>query len=331
MPPMDRPPSVRHGMPGWPLSAKLITALLIVAAVLGAIGTVVGFTSDGDSTTDAQIATLTTERDELRAQIAEYDTRIAAVAAERDAVAAELAEFDTASSGVEAERDQLLVQLAALDTALSAVTTDRDDLATRLTELDATFAELTASTAGLDESITRLTAERDQLQISLAAATQRATSAITERDALAALFPMTLEADLADVDLVGTYDVAYTTGYCEGFATCGTVPIVDELKIVETTEGWLRLEMDGFVSAGLFRVVGSLSTIAGSMDAVPACGTTPRAAVVTVTMFPHGLTISDDGSYRISDLGASFTVQTPAIGTCAAGVAVYGGELTPQA
>ena len=320
-------------MSAWPSSAKLVMAILIVAALLGAIGTVVGFVSGDDSTTelDAQIATLTSERDDLLAQLAEYDTRIAAVTTERDAVAAELAELDTTASGVAAERDQLVAQLASLDTALAAVTTDRDDLAVRLTELDATFADLTADIAELDESVARLSAERDQLQSSLAAETLRASSAITERDALAALFPMALDADLADVDLVGTYDVDFTKGYCEGFVSCGTVPTVDELQIVETTEGWLRLEMDGFVSAGLFRVPGSLSTIAGSIEAVPACGTTPRVAVVTVTMYPHGLTVADDGTYEISDLGASFTVQSQAIGTCPAGVAVYGGELTPRA
>lgn len=325
-------------MPAWPFSAKLVTAILIVAAVLGAIGTVVGFTSDGDSTADldAQIATLTTERDDLQAQLAEYDARIATVTTERDAVAAELAELDAASDVATAQRDQLVAQLAALDTTLSAVTVERDDLATQLTQLDATFATLTADVAELDESVAVLTAERDQLlvdkielQSRIAGETARANAAITERDALAALFPMTLEADLADVDLVGTYDIDYTKVYCDGFTTCGTVPTVDELKIVETAQGYLRLEMAGFVSAGLFRADGSLYAIASSTTAVPACGTTPRPAVITVTMYPHGLTVADDGTYAIDDLGASFTVQSDAIGSCPAGLAAYGGQLTP--
>ena len=50
-PPAGRPRATPHVTPPWPPRAKLWVAVLLVAAVLGAVGTVIGFTSGDDTAT----------------------------------------------------------------------------------------------------------------------------------------------------------------------------------------------------------------------------------------------------------------------------------------
>jgi len=108
------------------------------------------------------------------------------------------------------------------------------------------------------------------------------------------------------------------------------VPDVDEAVIRSTPQGWLNLEIDGLISAGLFRVDGALYAIADHTVAAPGCGTTPQPARVAVAIYPQGLTVTDDGGHSVKDLGATITVDASATAACPSGLAFYGAEMLPQ-
>jgi chorismate mutase len=289
-----------------PSRAPLVVALLIVA-LLGAVGTIVGFASGGEESTDTSelestIATLTTERDGLTAQVGQLDSTIATLTTERDGLTAQVGQLDSTIAANAIERDQLVAQVSELDSSIATLTAQRDGL----------------------------TAEVSELQADLAAEIRRAESAIADRDALAALFPLDFAGALAIDDLVGTYDADYSAAYRSGFAS-GAIDPPAEIEISETADGFLVLEMDGFVTAGLYRVDGALVAIADSTTAVPACDGSPRVARVGITVFPHDLAAGADGTVAVNALGASITVQTAATADCPAGLAVYGGQFAPQA
>ena len=156
----------------------------------------------------------------------------------------------------------------------------------------------------------------------------RAIAAEAERDALVDLFPITFDSSLVGVDLAGDWNLAWDEAYCTGFATCGSAPGFKTLTITEDTNGWLRAEVDGVFDAGLFRVDGALYGITNSTTAAPACDGAQRNAHVGMTLYAHGVTVADDGTHQIEDLGASFVIDAPATATCPAGVAFYGASLT---
>ena len=349
-PPGRIPPATPHVTPPWPPRAKVVVAVLLVAAVLGAIGTVVGFMQDDNPTVTEQeyettIETLTAERSALVAQTTELQATIDTLTTERDGLAAQVTGFDATIDTLTTERDDLAAQIAAQDATIDTLTAELDGIATQVVWLDATIVtrtgqrdELAARVTELDATIDTLTTERDglvvdvvDLESDLAAQTQLTVTAVAERNALATLFPITFDASLEGVDLVGTYDVELTKAYCDGLTTCATVPSVDELTIRETPEGYLELVIDDFVTAGMFRVDGALYAIADSTTAVSACAGTARVARVAVTVYAHGMTLADDGTQQVTDLGASLTVQAPATASCPAGLAFYGAQITPQA
>lgn len=279
----------------WPMGAKALVVVLLVAAVLGAVGTVIGFTTGDDKTVtpdttemEATIDSLTIERNRL---LSAYDAMTVDLVAQRNLT-------DVAQQA----RDDLARQVSAIETQIATITAQRDNLRTANANLGASLA-----------------AQQDEL-----------VAVEAERDALAALFPMRFDATLQGVDLVGTYDVRFTEVYCEGFATCGVLPPINEVVIQETPEGWLQVMIPGFTTTALHRVDGALYGITDTSADVFACGTTPRVARVAVTMFGHGLRVADDGSHQITDLGGSVTVQAPAATGCAAGLAFYGVDLAPQ-
>jgi cell division protein FtsB len=327
-----------------------VVAVLLVAAMLGAIGTVVGFMRDDNPTVTEQeyrttIETLTAERSDLVARTTELQATIDSVTTERDGLAAQVTGFDATIDSLTTERDGLAAQVTGFDATVDTLTADLDGITTRVAWLDATIAtrtgqrdELAAQVSELDATIDTLTTERDglvadvvDLESDLAAQTQLTVTAVAERNALAKLFPITFDASLEGVDLVGTYDVELTKAYCEGFATCATLPSVDELTVRKTPQGYLELVIDDFVTAGMFRVDGALYAIADSATAVGACAGTPRVARVAATVYAHGMTVADDGTQQVADLGASLTVQAPATAGCPAGLAFYGAQVTPQA
>lgn len=279
----------------WPTGAKALVVVFLIAAMLGAAGTVIGFMTGDDETVapdttelEATIDSLTAERDRL---LTVYD-----------ALGVDLVTQRNLTAEARQARDQLARQISAVETQLLTITAQRNNLRSANVNLGAAFV-----------------AESD-----------RADAAQAQLDDLAALFPMKFDTTLAGVDLVGTYDVKFTEVYCNGFGTCGVLPPVNEVVIQETPEGWLRLMIPGFTSTALHRVDGGLYAITDSSADAFACGTTARAARVAVTMFGHGLTVADNGAHQITDLGGSLTVEAPAAAGCPAGLAFYGVSMTPQ-
>jgi peptidoglycan hydrolase CwlO-like protein len=316
----------------WPSSARIWVVVLAVIALLGAFGTVIGFMSGGEDTTapeDAQatIEALTAERADLVAQATDLQATIDTLTAQRTDLQAQL-------ETVTAERTDLQAQL-------ETVTAERTDLQATIDTLTAERTDLQAQLSGVQSELTSLTADRDaavaeiaDLEAALTAQTQATTAAIAQRNALAKAFPLDVEASLdglTSADLVGTYDVELTKAFCGGFASCATVPAIDELTLRTTPEGWLQLVIPNVVTAGLFRVDGALYAIADGTLPLASCGGVPRAAEFTVTIYAQGLSVAADGTAAVTGLAGSLTVQALATASCPTGLAFYGAQITPQA
>jgi hypothetical protein len=334
-PPDEMPPVAPRPSAPWPSRAKLLIALLAVAALLGVAGTIIGFaTGDGtpasEQELESRITELIAERDALADQVPQLQSMIDNVAAEREDLVDQVSDLDMTITELTAERDDLAQQLAVIEATTGIAT---EDLVGQLAELDATIDALTIERDGLARRVTVYESSLAMLRADLFSETDRAVTAEAERDVLADLFPITFDASLDGVaveDLEGTYDVSFNQAYCNGFTTCGTDLTFDELTLEATTEGYLTVEIDDLVTAGMYRVDGALYAVAESTPDVTACGTTPRPARTAVTIFAYGIAVADDGTHQVTDLGASLTIQSEAGGTCGAGLAFYGTELTPQ-
>jgi hypothetical protein len=299
-PPERTPPIRGSANTPWPRGAKVLTAVLLVVALLGVFGTVVAITN----------------RDDVAATQRQYQSQIDQLAGQRD-------------TAISAQHD-LQTQLAAANDRATTVEVARDALATELNAVQSRIETLTGRTTELQAALDKTTVSNAVTQGQLAAQTDRTTWATAERDALAKLFPVTFDASLVGVNLFGTYDIKWHEAYCSSLTTCGTTPSVQQATITASPEGWPVLTMNGYVSAGLHRVDGALFTIVDTTTAVPAVGSTPRLARVAITLYAHGVTVADNGSRHIADLGASIAVSVPAVGDAPDGVAFYGAELTPH-
>jgi hypothetical protein len=307
----------------WPRNAKILVAILAVAGLIGSIGAILAVTADdGSDDLEGQVAELTQERDQLAAQQTELTDERDELAATRGELAVRVAVLDAELMAARADVTRLTGQLATLEEERDTLQIELAAAGSLVTELEEELGVAVSRTAMLDERIAALDAEITALEI-------RAVTAEQARDELAALFPITFDATVDDISLVGAWDVDWDEAYCDGFPICGTTPSYDRLSIVETPEGWLRVEIDGVLDAGLFRVDGALYAIAPSTTAVPACDGTARTATVSVTLYPHGVSIADDGTHQVTDLGMSMLVQAPATGSCPAGTVFYGGNVTP--
>lgn len=303
-PPTDRHPEFTSE-PGR-RSPRVVIAILAVVALLGVLGTIIGFVR-ADSAND-DLATVEQERDVAldRAVVAEteieqLDGQIADLDAAIETLTTGVRERDATIETLTAEREAALEQVAADETALTW---------------------LNARVVRLDTRIETVVAERD-------AALERIDVVTTERDELAALFPMTFDATLRGADLLGTYRVDLDRVYCEGVADCGSLLNAGRATITATPEGWLRLNVPDAFSTPLYRVDGALHGVVETTTMVPACEGTARRAYVAVTLYPSGMTIADDGARQVTDLGATITIAAPTTGTCPAALAFYGGQLTP--
>ncbi len=299
-PPARMPPSRHSADTPWPRGAKVLTAVLLVVALLGVFGTVVAIAN----------------RDDVSATKRQYQSQIDQLTGQRD-------------KAVGAQHD-LQTQLTAANDRATTVGEARDALTTELAAVQSRIETLTGRTAEIQAALDKTTVSNAVIQGQLAAQTDRTTWVTAERDALAKLFPLTFDTSLVGVDLLGTYDIKWHEAYCSSLTTCGTTPSVKQATITASPEGWPVLTMNGYVTAGLHRVDGALFTIVDTTTAVPAVGTTPRLARVAITLYAHGVTVADNGSRHINDLGASIAVSVPAVGDASDGVAFYGAELTPQ-
>jgi peptidoglycan hydrolase CwlO-like protein len=340
---------------GWPRAAKILIAVLAVLALVGAAGTIIGFTS-GDDASDAELADMTAERDDLADEVTTLTERTTTAEQARTDLEADVADLTTERDQLESdlteltvERDELATIAAGGDEALADLIASRDALQVQVDGYETTIADLRAELAELDSEgdggLADVIAERDALadrvasvestladiRVELADVEADLDAVEAERDAFADLFPMTFDAALDMSELADDYDIDWTQVYCAGFPTCGTVPADDELVIGTTSAGFLDLDIEGFFEAGLFRIDGALFAVGETTEAVAACGTTPRRATVAVTLFANGMTIADDGTNQVDDLAAAVLVQADAVGTCPAGLAFYGAEVVPQA
>ena len=331
-PPTESPPTTppapperpSRGSGPWPLNAKVVVAILAIATLLAAAGTFAATRSDDSELTDqrAQVELLTNERarltDELDTATERVATLVDAQAALDTRIAALDAELATASADVArltAERVALMAERAALQDSLAAAEAE-------VSALEALLETAADTTATLDERLAVLDVQVGYLL-------DRAVQAEQERDALIELFPIEFDSSLRGVDLAGDWNLSWDEAYCAGFATCGNIPGFLRLTITETPEGWLRVTADGVLDAGLFEVEGALYAITESRTAAPACGADQWLAHVGLTLYAHDVTVADDGSHVIENLGATFVVDAPATATCPAGVAVYSAELNP--
>lgn len=291
-PPPAHPPGTDSGDP-WPMRARVLVALLVMATVLGTVGTVFGFTSGDDGATERtlrdQVASLTKERDDSL-----------------DAV------------------DELDAELVTLRQRLRAAQDGNDDLIARTAELEDQIAALTAQRDAAKDTAA-------SLEVELATMQQRLTNTIAERDALAALFPMTFDVPFGTPVVIGDYDVGLSEIDCSGLTWCGKAPLLADLSIRTTPEGTLRFTIPGFAEGGLAFADGAFLTVVDSNTAIPACAGTPRTARVTMTMFPGLLEIARDSVPEVINMKAVFTVEAAATGSCPAAQAFYSAELAPHA
>ena len=121
------PPIGRSVTTPWPRNAKVVTAVLVVVALLGAFGTIIGFASGDDGPAierryQSQIDQLTDERDialgtndDLQSQLATVNDRATTVAQRRDALTAEL-------TAVESRIETLTVRTGELQAQLDTTT-----------------------------------------------------------------------------------------------------------------------------------------------------------------------------------------------------------------
>ena len=320
-----------------------ILIALVAVAVLGIIGSIVGVVRT--ERRDDQLAELTAANEQVLAAIESADAAIAAA--------------ETSLELVTDERDDLATRLGALTTTLSdrandvaelrsdlaAVTADRDDLVATIVELDTTIAEQEATIAERGATIAERAAEIaerdaeiDDLAAEITTLTDRLVTVTDdrgghrERNALIARFPVEVTTATAAAAFVDTYDVALTQVYCAGLPGCGTLPDLDGLAIRRTTGDNLQVVVPGMMTAGLYRTDGALFAIADTTTAVPACNGTARTARVAMTIHPSALQVDRDGRTHVTELGASLVIETdtvPGAGGCAAGLVVYGAELTP--
>lgn len=319
--PTPTPASTPHGP--WPRDAKVVVAILAVAALLAVLGTFAA-TRDGDGTADQQeqIELLTTEQERLTAELADATAEVTSLTTERDTLNDRLTDLDTRLATATADVAELTAQRIGLTAELTALQASLAAAELRVAELETLLDTAADTTATLDERLAVLDVQVGYLL-------ERATAAEEERDALLQLFPIELDSSLQGVDLAGTWNLRWDEAYCTGLATCGTVPTFSRITITETPEGWLRVTAGGVFDAGLFEVEGALHAVTATRTAVPACGTDPRIANVGLTLYANSVSVAADGTHVIEDLGATYVVQAPATGTCPAAVAVYGAELTP--
>lgn len=334
----------------WPRTAKVAVAFLALAAILAALGTFLATRSDDGANADlqeqvdvltaeqarltadletatARAAALTSQRDELDQRLATVDADLATAVTERDQLTAQLATATIGISDLEAQLDAVTSDIARLRAERTGIVAERDGLRDSLAAAETEVADLEARLDGATDLTATLDERIAVLDVQVGYLLDRAVQAEAERDALVDLFPIAFDSSLEDVDLVGDWEITWDEAFCTGFATCGFVPGFEVLTITETPEGWLRAEVDGVFDTGLFRVDGALDGITQSVTAAPACDGRQRPAHVGLTLYAHGVTVLDDGTHQVDDLGASFVIDAPATGSCDAGVAVYGASL----
>ncbi len=325
--PIPPPPTSAPSRPGdsapapWPTGAKVIVAILIAATLLGLIGSAIGLASGGDGASERRlrdrVASLTAERDDAVAQLADLDVQLTSLQQRLQATQDDLdAQGDR--NGALADR------ISSLEGQVVTLTDERAAALDRAVALESSIGDLTGERDAALDSV-------DLLEASLATVQTRLAAVTVERDALAKLFPVTFDRPLADVVTPGKYGVKATETYCAGLASCGKAPAFADLTISKTADGYLRLAAPQLADGGLFRAGGALHLATGSTTVVPACNGVARTATVAMTIFPGSYTVDAKGAAALAGLSAVVTVEAPATGTCPAVLAFYSMTIGPPA
>lgn len=310
--------------PRWPAAARAVVVVLVVAVVLGAIGTVIGVASRDDGSTVRElrddVAALTVERDRAADTVRDLDAQLVTLRQR-------LADAEAANDSLGRDVDALGTQIDALTDLRAEALATVDDVTAQLDEALVTIDDLTTQRDKALADTRAALATADERAAELVTVRERVTALVAKRDALAALFPMKFDVSLGDVAVVGTYDVTTSQVFCAGLSTCGKARLLDDLKITKTSDGFLRAAIPGFVEGGLFRADGALHLVADSTTAVPACDGKARTARIVMTAFPGSYQIAEDGTRKIVGLDGVITVEADAVGTCPAVLAFYAAGL----
>lgn len=310
VPPSVRPPDERDGAPAsWPMSAKVLVAILVVATVLGALGTAIASSSGNDSAERAlqdRIDTLVQERDGALSDVAALD--------------AELATVQQELLDAQAGNDGLTADITELEARIETLSAQRADALADAAALTVTVGDLEATIADLEGDLVELDGRADMLDAALKSANDRAAAAIAARDNLAKLFPINLDGSLRNANLVGKRDVKLTSVFSSGAALA---PKVNSVTISRTASGNLRLDVPGLVEGGLFSADGALHLVASTNTAFPAVDGVARRADVTITLFPASFRVTDDGKQVVTGVSGVMTVAAPATGSTPAALAFY--------
>ncbi len=238
-----------------------------------------------------------------------------------DASAAEsdLAAAQQRAEAAEQERDDLAAQVADLEAA-------GDDLAAAQGQIDAVTSERDEAIAERDQLSTELDTANDELDT----AKEELAVAQEQVEVLSSLFPIDLDSSLIPDDMPGNYNITFQEAYCEGLATCGTVPTPPAARVYFTEEQFLRIEVPEILDAGLFALEGSLYGITDSFTALPACGGAERRARVTITMYADNVSVDNEANRTVNDVNASITIDAPENGPdCPKVLVFYASNLVP--
>lgn len=295
-PPSSNPPDDwGESRSPWPVSAKVAVAILIVATVLGALGTVIASSSGNDSAErelEAQVDALTGERDEALRDLSSID--------------AELATARQQLLDAQDGNDDLSLDIADLETRIGNLTTER--------------TELVATVAALEGDVSALDGRADMLEAALNITNDELAAAISARDNLASLFPLDVGSSLRNADLVGQHAVKSTLIYSSGSSLARAF---NKLTITRNDAGHLGLSVPGLVEGGLFTADDALHMVTSSTTALPAVGGVARRAEVTITLFPASYRVAADGKESVSGVSGVMTVFAQATGSASEAVAFY--------
>ena len=227
----------------------------------------------------------------------------------------------------------LEADVAAARAEVATVEGERDTLAGELETATEQAEQAESAAAEVIDELDAAAAKNEELAAEVAAETERANTAeaaLAELGDIADGFPLILDASLIPENLPGTYNISFAEAYCDGFATCGSVPTATQATVTTTPEGFLRIAVPGILDAGLFALEGSLYAITDSFTALPQCNGADQRARVTLTLYADDATITEDFTRQVDSIGASITIDTPYEGPdCPNGLVFYASSFTP--
>jgi len=153
--------------------------------------------------------------------------------------------------------------------------------------------------------------------------------AVAQLAAMQAMFPIEVTDSLDDYDVVGGYTMSLQQAYCDGLPDCNKPEPDVHADIIQGKNG-LELQIPNVLTTGLFAVSGSLFAVTDSDQIADPCGSTARNSRVSITIFPGGQSIAEDGTQTLTGLGASLLVEVNETADCGEGVVFFAAQLAPD-